>query len=105
MRVEDENVDRLPVAAGFDRGGAGIARSRADHRDAFAASRQHRIEHRPDQLQRQILEGEGRPVKQLEQPEALVELHQRGHRGMAEPAIGRGGEPLQLARREGVAGE
>ncbi len=44
-------------------------------------------------------------MKELEQPEALVELHQRGHRGMAEPAIGRGGELLQFAWRESVAGE
>ncbi len=50
MRVENENVDRLAIAARFDRGGAGIARSRADHRDVFAAPGQDRIEHRPDQL-------------------------------------------------------
>ena len=105
MRVEDENVDRLPIAAGFDRGRAGIAGGRADHRDVLAAPGQDRIEHRPDQLQRQILEGEGRPMKELEEPEVLVELYQRGHRGMAEPAIGRGGELLQFAGREGVAGE
>ena len=44
-------------------------------------------------------------MKELEEPEAIVELHQRGHRGMAEPAIGGGGELLQFARRKGVAGE
>jgi hypothetical protein len=44
-------------------------------------------------------------MKQLEKPEALVELHQGGHRGMAELAIGRGGKPLYLARLEGAAGE
>ena len=37
---------------------------------------------RPDELQRQILEGERRAVEQLEQPQPLVELHQRRHRGM-----------------------
>ena len=44
---------------------------------------------RPDQLQRQILEGQGRAVKQLQQPEPLVELHQRRHRRVRETAIGR----------------
>ena len=54
----------------------------------LAAPRQHRVEHQPDELQRQILERQGRAVKQFEQPEPLVELHQRRHRRVRERAIG-----------------
>ena len=78
----------VAVAAGGERRRAGIARGGADDRHMLAPPRQRRVEQRADQLQRQILEREGRPVKQLHQPQPLVELHQRRHRGMAKAAIG-----------------
>ena len=93
MRVEDEDVDRVAVAAGFECRRAGIAGGGADDRHMLGAPGQRRIEQQPNKLQCQILEGKGRPVEQLQQPQALVKLHQRGHRGMAEFAIGLHREP------------
>ena len=66
---------------------------------------QHRVEHLPDELQRQILEGEGRPVKQLEEPQPLVDLHQRRHRPMPEPLIRSFRQRTKPGRRKCVAGE
>ena len=105
MRVEHEDVDRRAVAAGGERGRAGVARGGADDRHLLAPPRQRRVEQLADELQRQILEGQGRAVKQLEEPQPPVDLHQRGHRGMAKPAIGRLRHRPQLGRRERLAGE
>ncbi len=88
MRIEDENVERGAVAAGGHRRRPGIARGRTDDRHVLAAPGQHRVEHQPDELQRQVLERQRRAVKQLEQPDPLVELYQRRHRRMRERAIG-----------------
>jgi hypothetical protein len=105
VRIEKEDVDRRAVAAGVERGRAGVARGRADDRHPLAAPRQRRIKELPQQLQRQILEGEGRSVKQLQQPQIVVELDQRRHRLVAKPGIGRLAQPAQLAGRKAVAGE
>ncbi len=64
---------------------------------------QHRIEQQPDELQCEVFEGERRTVKQLEQPQPLVELHQRSHRRVAEPFIGYLGKPPQLVGGKVVA--
>ena len=105
VRIEEEDVDRGAVAAGFERRRAGIARGRADDRHPLAAPRQRRIEQMTEQLQRQILERQRRPVKQLQQPQPLVELDQRRHRRVAEPGIGRLAHPAHFAGPEAVAGE
>ena len=39
-----------------------------------------------DQLHRHVLEGERRPVEELEQPVVRPDLHQRHPRGVAKPA-------------------
>ena len=44
-------------------------------------------------------------MKELEEPEALVELHQRSHRGVAKRTVRCRGEVEQLIRRKSVAGE
>ena len=100
---EHEYVDGFPVAARLERGGAGVSGGCANDGDMLVPSRQHRVEHRPDELQREILEGKRRPMKQLEQPQPLVELNQRHHRGPSKPAIGRRCEPPQLIRRKSFA--
>jgi hypothetical protein len=41
------------------------------------------LEQQPEQLERDVLEGERRAVEQLEQPVLMVELDQRGDRGVA----------------------
>src|SRR5271163_3747846 len=84
IRVEDEDVDRLPIAASFECGRSGVARGGADDRHMLMLLRQRRIEQWPHKLQCQILEREGRSVKQLQQPQPFVDLHQRGYRAMAE---------------------
>ncbi len=58
---------------------------------------QHVIHQPGDELHRQILEGERRPVEQLEHEQAVAELHQRRGRRMAEGAVG-------LLRRAGEIG-
>ena len=44
-------------------------------------------------------------MKQLEQPQPLVELHQRSHRRVTKPVISRLCKPPQLVGRKVVAGE
>ena len=105
MRIKHEDVERGSVAAGGERRGAGVARGRPDDRHMLAAARQHGIEQMPDQLQRQILESEGRAVEQLQQPQPLVQLDQRGHRGVAEGAISGLSHLTQFRGRERLASE
>ena len=66
VRIEDEEVDRLAVAARLDRRGAGVSRGGSDDCYAFAAASQHRVEHQSDQLQCEVLERKRRPVKELQ---------------------------------------
>ena len=54
----------------------------------WARSRQQMVEEPADELQRHILEGQGRPVEQLQEPGPGVDLLQRRHRLMAEIGIG-----------------
>ena len=44
-------------------------------------------------------------MEQLQKPQPLVELDQWGHRVMAEPGVGRFGQPPQLALAKAIAGE
>ena len=67
-RMQDEDVEGLPVAAGLDRRRAGVSGGGAKHRDPLAPARQDQIEQPPQHLQRIVLEGEGRPVEQLHEP-------------------------------------
>ena len=53
------------------------------------------VEEPPDELQREVLEGQGRPVEELEQPFAGIELHERADSRMAEARVGLGAQPLQ----------
>ena len=86
--VQDDDINRRAIAAGFNGGGTCIARGRADNRHAFTAFRQHMIKKRPEQLQRHILEGERRAMEQFQRKTALIKLHQRHNGRMAKPRIG-----------------
>ena len=105
MGVKDH--DRRVRAPGkrLDRRGAGVARGRADDRDRAAAAREKKLEQARQQLHGDVLEGERRPVKQLEQPLVRPELAQRRDRGVIEPVVGRRDQPVELGRAEGVARE
>ncbi len=88
--IEHDDVERVAVAARLDRGRAGVARGRDHDGRALAAPAQRRLEQRPDELKRIVLEGERRPVEELHEPELGPELLQRRHRPMREAAIGLG---------------
>ena len=97
VRKQHHEIDLGAVAKRFDGGAAGIARS-GDHDGAALAARGQHMVHQPrQQLHRQVLEGERRPVKQFEHESVRAELRQRRDRGMAELAIG-------LARHAGEIG-
>jgi len=66
---------------------------------------QHLIEQQPNRLQCEILEGEGGPVKKLEQPEPLVKLHQGCDGSMAKSAVGCCRELPQVAGGRVISGE
>ena len=53
-----------------------------------AALGQHAVHEARQQLHRHVLEGERRPVEQLEDPAVGLDLHQRRHRRMAEAGVG-----------------
>ena len=96
----------LEPGDGLNGGRARIAAGRADNGEALAAPFEERLEQPAKQLQRDILEGERRPVEQFEQPVLLVELQQRRNGGVAEIAIDRVAQRQQFilgqaARNEG----
>ena len=86
--VQDDDINRRAIPAGFNGGGARIARGRANNRDTLPTLGQHVIEKRPEQLQRHILEGERRAMEQLQRKTPLIKLDQRHNGRMAKPRIG-----------------
>ena len=88
VREEHHEVDLGTAAEGFDRGAAGVARCGDDDGGALGALAQHVVHQPRQQLHRQILEGERRPVEQLEHEQAGRELDERRGRRMAEGAVG-----------------
>ena len=88
--MEHEDVDLLAPGHSIDRRRSGIARRCANDGQMIIAARQEAFEQLPQQLQRDILERQGRAVEQFEQPMLMIELDQRHDRLMAEPAIGGG---------------
>ena len=66
--MQNKNLNRVAVAAGFNRCGPCIAGGRADDGDFFTALFQDRIKQQPHQLQGVVLERQSRPVKQFQQP-------------------------------------
>jgi hypothetical protein len=104
LGVEHEDVDAVPPGNRIDRRAAGVARRRADDRQMRIAAGEELLEQQPEQLERHVLERQGRSMEQLEQPVALVELYQRRHRGMREPAIGLGAQRTELVLAQ-VAGD
>ena len=91
--------------AGLDGGGAGIAGGRADDRDRPAAFLQKMLEQVAQQLQRDVLEGERRPVEQLEQPVVGVELAQGRHGDVIEAGICLVDQSAQLGLAQGTFDE
>ena len=105
VRMQDHDRHARAPGAGLDRGGAGIARGRADDRDRPAALLQKMLEQVAQQLQGDVLEGERRPVEQLEQPVVGVELAQGRHGDVIEAGIRLVDQPAQLGLAQGTFDE
>ena len=66
----------------------------------LVGAREEALEEQPQQLERDILEGERRAVEQFEQPLALVQLDERGDSAVGKAAIGLGAERADLVTVE-----
>ena len=66
---------------------------------------QHVVHQPGDQLHGEVLEGERRPVKQLEHEQAGAELRERRGRRMAERAVGLARHAGEIGFRDGGADE
>ncbi len=103
--VEHEDLDIVAPGDRIDRGAAGVAAGRTDDGQRALLAREEFLEQQPEQLERDILERQRRAMEQFEQPVALVELGQRGHRGVREAAIGLFAQLEQSLGGEAVADE
>ena len=99
MRVEDEDVDLIESSERLHGSAAGVPRGGAHDRRAAAAALEGMIHQAPQELHGDILEGERRPVEELEHEQVVVELNQRAHRPMAEGRVG----PSIMRARSGAA--
>ena len=66
---------------------------------------EHVVEHPADELQGDVLERQRRSVEQLGQPLAVVDLHERHDRGVAERGVGVRAHPAQVDGRDVVTDE
>ena len=105
MREQHHDVDLGAAAEGLDRGAAGVARSRDHDGRALAALAQHVVHQPRDELHGEVLEGERRPVKQLEHEQARPELGERRDRRMAEGAVGLARHAGEIGLRDAIADE
>ena len=88
LGVKDENVDHVEAAEGLDGGGTGIAGGGADDRRPRALPAERAVHQPRHHLHGEVLEGERRPVKQLEQPARGRNLPERRDGRMMEAGIG-----------------
>ena len=73
----------------------------ADDGERARRGRQHAVHQPRQELHGHVLEGQRRPVKQLQHPQVAIDLDQRRDGGMAEAGVGVAGEREQLAARDG----
>ena len=85
---EDGDVDPLAAAKRLDRRAAGIAGGRADDGRALAALGEHMVHEAGEELHRHVLEGERRPVEELEQEMVRPDLDERRDRVVPEGRVG-----------------
>ena len=98
--MEHEHVHPGAPRQRVDRRRSGVARGRADDGQMFVAAGQEAFEQEPEELQRDILERQCRPVEQFEQPMLPVELNEWSDGGMAETAICLRAQCAQIVARQ-----
>ena len=76
LGVEDDDVDVGPPGHGVDRRAARVTAGRTDDGDPLGPLREDVVEQPADDLQRDVLERQRRPVEQLQQPLVGTELHE-----------------------------
>ena len=105
VRVQDEDVDVLAGLAAFDGRRAGVAGGGADDHHALVALGQHVVEQATQQLQGEVLEGQGRAVEQLQHPLVAVQLTQRRHGAVGEHRVGVFEDLLEVGVRDAAGHE
>ena len=105
MRKQHDQIDIVEAGEGIDRGTAGIARGRDHDGGALRALGQHMVHQPRDQLHRDVLERQRRPVKQLQQELIGTGLVERNHGGMAERGVGLIGHAAEIGVGDFAADE
>ena len=103
VRIQDEDVDVVAVAARLDGGRACIARRRTGDADAFAARRQNVIKQRAQKLHCHVLEGEGRAVEELHHPFAVTQFRKWRDLLRIEMSVGIVDDAFQIGVGDGAA--
>ena len=96
MRKQHDQIDIVETGERIDRGAAGIARGRDHDGGALRPLGQHVIHQPRDQLHRDVLERQGRAVKQLQHELIGAGLVERHHRRMTERGVGLIGHAAEI---------
>ncbi|MNM99601.1 hypothetical protein D3C81_1121660 [compost metagenome] len=91
--MQHHQIDAFGPGEGAHGGGAGVAAGGGQQGQLLAGRGQGLVRQSRDQLHRQILEGGGRAVEQLQHEQARLQLDQRRHRRMVKAL----GQALQRA--------
>jgi hypothetical protein len=105
LREQHDGIDALRAAERLDGRAAGVSGRRRHDGDACAAGGEDAVHQARQQLHGHVLEGQGRPVEQLEHPQAAIDLHERRHGGVAEAGVGLAGDRDQLVVGDRAARE
>ncbi len=96
VRKHHDQIDIVETRKRIDRGAAGVAGGCDHDGGALGALRQHIIHQPRDQLHRDVLERQGRAMKQLQHELMGPDLAQWNHRGMAEGGVGLIGHAAEI---------
>ena len=95
---QHDAVERRPAEAALHGGRAGVAAGGDEDRGSPAPFGEDVVEQPADELEGDVLEGDGRAVEQLEQPPAVVEPDERAHLGVVERGVGLVDDALERRR-------
>ncbi len=105
QRVQHDQIDGFRPGEGAHGGGAGVARRGGQDGQPLARGGQGLVRQTGDQLHRQVLEGGGRAVEQLQHEQPRLQLDQGRDQRMVEAGDHAIQRPVQRAGRQGVADE